>query len=228
MRRIERITFENTLPAVFRQVSGDSAIQKSDVWQSRCIFSRPGRYIVEAASGTGKSTMCSFIYGNRHDYDGTILFDSTYIRSFSIGDWCELRRRHLALLPQEMRLFPEITVRENIMLKNRLTDYRSEEEIRRMLGNLGILEKYDVPARLLSIGQQQRVAIVRALCQPFDFILLDEPVSHLDRDNNRIAAEMIMSAARQQDAAIISTSVGNPLMLSGGDRPGETLVEFKL
>lgn len=227
MQRINRITFENTLPAVFRAVSGDSAIQQSDVWQSRCSFVRPQRYIVEAASGTGKSSMCSFIYGNRSDYDGTILFDDTDIRSYGIGDWCELRRRHLALLPQEMRLFPEISVRENILLKNRLTDYHSEQEIKALLEQFGILEKYDAPAGLLSIGQQQRVAIVRAICQPFDFLLLDEPVSHLDRENNLIAAHMLTDAAHARDAAIIATSVGNPLLIEAGTAQ-ETLNSVKL
>ncbi len=43
----------------------------------------------------------------------------------------------------------------------------------------------------MPIGQQQRVAIIRSICQPFDFIVLDEPVSHLDEENNRIAARMV-------------------------------------
>ena len=65
----------------------------------------------------------------------------------------------------------------------------------------------------MSIGQQQRVGIIRALCQPFDFIMLDEPVSHLDEENNLKAARMIASEARRQHAGIITTSVGNPLLL---------------
>ena len=48
---------------------------------------------------------------------------------------------------------------------------------------------------------------------PFDFILLDEPVSHLDSTNNRIAAEIIAEEATRQGAGVISTSVGNPLLL---------------
>ena len=63
------------------------------------------------------------------------------------------------------------------------------------------------------MGQQQRVGIIRALCQPFDFILLDEPVSHLDSRNNLIAARIIAEEADRQGAGIISTSVGNPLLL---------------
>ena len=78
---------------------------------------------------------------------------------------------------------------------------------------LGIDSRADYPVGRMSIGQQQRVAIIRSLCQPFDFIILDEPVSHLDPDNNRIAARMIQREAERQGAGIITTSVGNRLLL---------------
>ena len=83
---------------------------------------------------------------------------------------------------------------------------------------LGISFRRDFPAGKMSIGQQQRVAIIRSLCQPFDFILLDEPVSHLDEDNNRIAAMLISEEAERNGAGIISTSVGNPLLLTDAQR----------
>ena len=82
-----------------------------------------------------------------------------------------------------------------------------------MLDALGISSLAGRPVGQMSIGQMQRVAIVRALCQPFDFILLDEPVSHLDRDNNLAAANLILREARRQGASVITTSVGNPLII---------------
>ena len=82
-----------------------------------------------------------------------------------------------------------------------------------MLDRLEIAGKADQKASRLSVGQQQRVALVRAICQPFDFIILDEPVSHLDRRNNLIVADLIAEAAQSNNAAIITTSVGNPLLL---------------
>ena len=77
-----------------------------------------------------------------------------------------------------------------------------------MFEALEIDNRIDTPVGRLSIGQQQRVAIIRTLCQPFDFILLDEPVSHLDARNNDIAARLIADEAAAQGAAIIATSVG--------------------
>jgi ABC-type lipoprotein export system ATPase subunit len=112
-----------------------------------------------------------------------------------------------------MRLFAELTAVENIMIKNRLTDRYSEREILQLLAELEIDNKAGQLAARLSIGQQQRVAIVRSLCQPFDFIILDEPVSHLDTRNNNIVASMVKRVADENHAGIITTSVGNPLLL---------------
>lgn len=113
-----------------------------------------------------------------------------------------------------MRLFPELTAMENVELKNRLTGYRSKADITQMFERLGIPEKKDQLMAHLSIGQQQRVAIIRTLCQPFDFILLDEPVSHLDETNNRLAATLVAEEAARQGAGIIATSVGNDVMIT--------------
>lgn len=82
-----------------------------------------------------------------------------------------------------------------------------------LLERLGIGEKANNPLNTLSIGQQQRVAIIRTICQPFNFVLLDEPVSHLDIDNNKVVAAILAEEAEKQGAGIISTSVGNPLLL---------------
>ena len=78
-------------------------------------------------------------------------------------------------------------------------------------------DKRDTPAALLSIGQQQRVAMIRALCQPFEFLLLDEPVSHLDDRNNETVASLVDEEAQRQGAAIITTSVGNHLAINNAE-----------
>ncbi len=209
--RIDTIELRQALPQVFRD---DPIPADSQIWLTDATFSRPNLYMVAAESGKGKSSMCSYIYGNRNDYLGQILFNGEDIRRYDIRRWSDIRRSHLALLPQELRLFPELSAMDNILLKNRLTDYKPEQEILRMLDMLGIKHKANQLAGLLSVGQQQRVAIVRALCQPFDFIMLDEPVSHLDEGNNRIAADLITTEAREQQAGVITTSVGNPLALT--------------
>ncbi len=197
------------LPRVFSAES----IPFSEVWKSTLTFRRGCFYLVEAASGGGKSSMCSFIYGARRDFEGRLLFDGNDTESLKIDQWQKLRRESLAYLPQELSLFPELTALQNIELKNSLTGYVEKGRIEEWLHILGIDSRRDYPVGRMSVGQQQRVGLIRAICQPFDFILLDEPVSHLDEENNRIAARMIMEEARRQGAGVISTSVGNPLLM---------------
>ncbi len=212
---IGKITLRRVLPQVFRGSENEPPVSGSEIWlRDEVTFDRPGAYLIEAESGTGKSSLCSFIYGVRTDFDGEILMDGTSTSTFGMDRWCELRCRALAYLPQEMRLFPELTAMDNILIKNRLTDFRTEAEIRRMLERLEIGHKADSPAGLLSVGQQQRVAIIRALCQPYDFLLVDEPVSHLDARNNAAVAAMITEETAARDAAVIATSVGNKLSLA--------------
>lgn len=206
---MKQISLNNTLPRVF---AGHHGIH-SDVWLQDIGLERGKCYLISAESGTGKSSMCSYIYGYRQDYSGAITFDGQDIRSLTIDQWCEVRQRHIAYLPQDMRLFGELTAMENVELKNRLTQFKSASEIGHLFEALGIADKQNSLASKLSIGQQQRVAIIRTLCQPCDFILLDEPVSHLDEENNRTVAEIIVKEAERQGAGIIATSVGNHLRM---------------
>ncbi len=208
---METIKLINTLPRVF---AGHDGIH-SEVWLQYVTLERGQRYLISAESGTGKSSMCSYIYGYRQDYSGDIAFDGQNIRSLTVAQWCEIRQRHIAYLPQDMRLFGEITALENVELKNRLTNHKSPVEIRQLFEALGIADKMDSLASKLSIGQQQRVAIIRTLCQPCDFILLDEPVSHLDEENNRLVARLITDEAQRQGAGVIATSVGYHLKMEG-------------
>ncbi len=207
---MQKIELQGTLPAVFAGREEDN----SEVWLRNVTFERGKHYLISAESGTGKSSLCSYIYGYRVDYSGEMRFDGTDIRTLSVQQWCEVRKRHIAYLPQDMRLFPELTAMENIQLKNRLTNFKTEKEITAYFEQLGIPEKVNSPVGKLSIGQQQRVAIIRALCQPADFILLDEPVSHLDAANNAIVAQMVTEEAARQGAGVISTSVGNNVKIT--------------
>lgn len=209
MTRLTEITLTDVLPRVF---VGEPA-RNSSIWDCTATFHRPDTYLVSAESGTGKSSMCAYIYGARQDYRGTVAFNGRDISTFSINEWQELRRSHLAYLPQDLDLFPELTAMQNILLKQRLTGYTPLSRITQWMEALGIADRADFPVGKMSIGQQQRVAIIRSLCQPFDFLLLDEPVSHLDETNNRKAAAIITAEASRQQACVIATSVGNHLLL---------------
>ena len=204
------LTLHNTLPKVFagREDTG------SEIWLRDVVFERGKHYLISAESGTGKTSLCSYLYGYRTDYSGTMTFDGRDIRELSILEWCNIRTHHIAYLAQDMKLFAELTSLENIILKNSITNHKSESEILEMLNVLGLSDKVNTPIDKLSIGQQQRVAIIRTLCQPCDFILLDEPVSHLDDANNATVSKLILDEAQKQGAGVIATSVGNNVKIS--------------
>lgn len=203
------IELQHVLPAVF---AGRDAIS-SDVWHQSVALQRGETYLIEAASGTGKSSLCSYIYGYRKDYEGIICFDGKNIRNQTADRWVEIRRTSISMLFQELRLFPELTAWENVQIKNSLTAHKQSREIKEWFAQLGIADKMQTPVARMSFGQQQRVALIRALCQPFDFIFLDEPVSHLDRENGCIMSRILTEEATRQGAGIVVTSIGCRLEL---------------
>ena len=206
---MKKIQLIDTLPNVF--VNRTDIV--SDIWRKDVEFEKGKLYLVEANSGTGKSSLCSFIYGYRNDYQGQILFDGEDVRQYKVAQWVKLRKKHFSLLWQELRLFPELTAMENVEIKNKLTGYQKKKKIREWFEMLGISDKVDAKIGQMSFGQQQRVALIRALCQPFDFLFVDEPVSHLDDTNSEIMGRIMTEEAKKQGAGIIATSIGKHIEL---------------
>ena len=201
---MDRITLSGVVPEIFAS-RGDLT---SDIWLREISFERGKSYLMRAESGTGKSSLCSYIYGQRGDYRGAILFDNEDVRNYNSRRWSDIRQNNISILFQELRLFGELTALENVWIKNSITNFKSREEIIALFEELGIAEKLDVRTDRLSFGQQQRVALIRALCQPFSFLLLDEPISHLDDKNSDIMRDVILREADKQGAGVIATSIG--------------------
>lgn len=207
---METIQFQSVLPQVFSQRTDLC----SEIWKQDVVFQKGHLYLVEAESGKGKSTFCSYILGYRHDYSGQVMFDNSNVLDFKVRDWVEIRKRHISHLFQELRLFPELTAMENVEIKNKLTNFQTREQILEWFDMLGIADKVDAKIGRMSFGQQQRVAMIRSLCQPFDFILADEPISHLDDNNSRIMGDIMMAEANRQGAGVIVTSIGKHMDLA--------------
>ena len=206
---MEKIVFNNVVPHVFANRND----MKSEIWKTEATFEKGKLYLVEAASGMGKSTFCSYLIGYRHDYTGTIQFDNQDVHDIKINQWVDIRQHSISHLFQELRLFPELTALENVMIKNNLTNFKSLSEIKEWFERLGIADKLDAKVGRMSFGQQQRVAMIRALVQPFDFLLADEPISHLDDTNSAIMADIMMTEAKRQGAGVIVTSIGKHMVL---------------
>lgn len=201
---MDSIKLINAVPEIFAMRED----LRSDIWHSNVEFERGKKYLIRAESGTGKSSMCSYLYGSRGDYRGDILFDDKDVRDFSTRDWCHIRQRQISILFQDLRIFGELTAMENVLIKNRMYNTQSNQTILGWFEQLGIPDKVNSRMDRMSYGQQQRVALIRALCQPFSFILLDEPISHLDDRNSDIMRDIVLAEAERQGATIIATSIG--------------------
>lgn len=206
---METIKLLDTLPSVFEKRDDLT----SEVWHHNVLIQRSQHVLIEANSGAGKSSLLSYIIGYRQDYFGRILFDDRDIRSLHVSDWVQVRQHNLSLLFQDLRLFPELTALENVEIKNNLTGFKPRKQIVEWFEALGIGDKLDAKVAHMSFGQQQRVAMIRALVQPFDFLLLDEPISHLDEMNSRVMCDIMLQEVHSQGAGVIVTSIGKHMTL---------------
>lgn len=206
---MKQISLHKTLPKIFSEFNNI----KSEIWNWEVSFIKNKTYLIQANSGCGKTSLCSYIYGHRNDYNGEIFFDQENIKQFNEKQWNNIRQKHISLLFQDMRLFPELTALENVILKNNLTKFKTLNEIESLFAQLELTDKLQQPVAKMSLGQQQRVAFLRALCQPFDFIILDEPISHIDTYNATLMKKVLLKECEKQKAGIIVTSIGNHLEL---------------
>ena len=132
------------------------------------------------------------------------------------------KRLHFGLVFQNFNLFPQYTALQNVMLAGQLLakerpDYKQnkkqiladiETQARQLLAQMGLSDREGHYPHQLSGGQQQRVAFIRMLCQPADFMLLDEPMSHLDERNAAVMAGILLEEVRTNGTGVIVTSVG--------------------
>lgn len=198
------IHFDKVIPSPLANIQHS----EQSIWNNTFSVHKGEKVMLNAASGKGKTTFTHTLAGIRKDFSGSIRFDNKEINTFSPAEWAELRKNKLSFVFQDLQLFPQLTVEENLILKNRLTDTFTSSELKTMLEQLEIDNKWSAPCGILSMGQQQRVAIVRALCQPFDWLIMDEPFSHLDEENIQRSLRLINQRANQIESGIVLSTLG--------------------
>ncbi len=193
------IELQKILPAFFNRES----VSSSELWNQPVVLNKGEHVHIIAPSGSGKTSLIHFLYGLRKDYTGDILYQKENIRHFDAEKFAVYRQHHISIVFQDLRLFTEQTVIQNLEIKRLLSPFHSENKIIEMAKRLGIESKLHKQCSTCSYGEQQRIVIIRALLQPFDFLLLDEPFSHLDEANRAKAMELIEEEAAARKAAII-------------------------
>ena len=196
------ITLEDLLPVPLKE-------QKisSELWEKKLLFSEGSRIQIRAPSAKGKTTFISILYGIRHDFTGQIYFNNQNSQSLGPAEWAKLRQQTFSIVFQDLRFFQTFTAYENILINAHLTKSADPDKIKHLARALGISEILRKKVMVLSRGEQQRVALIRALLQPFLWLLLDEPFSHLDKENRQKAINIIESECKSRKAGLIITSL---------------------
>lgn len=194
-----QILLQQIVPTYFEK----EQIAGSEIWGKSIAFNKGEHVHIVAPSGSGKTSLIHFIYGLRKDYDGLISYRDENIKNFSLEKYSTFRQNNLSIVFQDLRLFTDQTVRDNIELKRQLKPYHPPQKIDEMAERLGIANKLNRVAKTCSYGEQQRIVIIRSLMQPFDFLLLDEPFSNLDENNRNKAFELMSEECKQRNASMI-------------------------
>ena len=178
---------------------------------------KEGEFVaIMGPSGCGKSTLLNILGLLDNPTEGSYLLMGEEVAGLKEKERTRVRKGKLGFVFQSFNLIDELNVYENVELPLTYLGLKSSER-RRMVED--ILKRMNINHRAkhfpqqLSGGQQQRVAFIRALCQPFDFIFLDEPISHLDDCNGKIMSNLLLEEAGRQEAGIIVTSIGKHIEL---------------
>lgn len=199
------ITCSFVIPTPLQEILPPEAI-----WNHDIKFVTGQTYQIIAPSGRGKSTLIGLLAGLRGDYSGQIHINNRNTQQFTTQDWANWRTTGASFVFQDLRLFPNLTALQNIQLAQNISQpIATIHAIEQWADQLQIKHKLMQPCGELSFGQQQRIAILRALAKPFQWLMLDEPFSHLDPNNTQLAWQLILEIAQQRKAGVIITSL-NP------------------
>lgn len=188
--------------------------RKSQVWGCDVLLSAQTHINVTAPSGTGKTSLVSILYGLLRDYSGHLQFDDRHADSFSRRQWAQFRQCQLSVMFQDLRLFDQLSCLDNVLLKAGQARDADPGWIASAFERLGLQSRMYALAGSCSHGEKQRVALIRALSQPFDWILLDEPFSHLDDECIRAMRELLLEVCDRNQAGMLVTSLAPDAWLS--------------
>lgn len=184
------------------------ARRPSDIWSNSNRFAAGEWIKIKAPSGSGKTTLIHILYRLRHDYEGTVYWGETNLRTMDADELARFRQQKVSIIFQDLRLFENLTARENIELKRVLTTPKhTANVVDEMADRLGIRHILHRQVAICSYGEQQRIAIIRALVQPFEWLMMDEPFSHLDAENTARAAALIAEVCRENNAGLVITDL---------------------
>ncbi len=187
-------------------------LHPSEIWGKSVRLLKGENIQIIAPSGTGKTTLIHILYKLRSDYSGSVFFDDAEVRNLTGNKLASIRQFNISIVFQDLRLFPNFTARENIEINRVLQPpFYKSENIDQMAEYLGISHVLERKTILCSYGEQQRIAIIRSLIQPFSWLIMDEPYSHLDKENAQKAARLISAECAKREAGCFITGLDDTI-----------------
>ena len=183
----------------------DKAFGRQPVFQNLSAHFGQGEFVaITGPSGSGKTTLLNLIAGLDHADRGLIALNGQPLGRLDEQQHTLLRRRHMGIIFQFFNLIPTLTVWENCILPLQLNDLPIDTvRLQAQLAGIGLADKQDSFPEQLSGGEQQRVAIIRALVHQPSLVLADEPTGNLDRETARQVSQFLLEHWRQSNSTLI-------------------------
>lgn len=183
------------------------------IWNTQTELIQNNHYQIIASSGSGKSTFLKILNGTSFNYKGEVKAGNILLDGNQPDELLKVRRSLIHTVFQGLKLFDELSIWENLLLA---CDNRKDQKLaQELIQKFGIHDKIDVATHKISYGQKQRVAIIRALLGSFEWILLDEPFSHLDDKLSELILQEILEISKNQKAGLIITALNSNASLPG-------------
>lgn len=156
--------------------------------------------LIQGESGKGKTTLLHLVAGLFAPDRGSVHIGDAHLSAMDDAARCEWRRAHIGVIFQKLNLLDHLTVEENIFLSSP----PDAKKARASADRLNLKDRYHDRCGVLSLGEQQRVAVARVLAQKPDVFLADEPTSSLDDKNASAVMESLKNAARDKTFVVVS------------------------
>ena len=167
---------------------------------------------LRGASGTGKTTFLNCIAGILRPDNGNIRLNGQDIAAATEGERDQLRAQNIGYIFQTFNLLQGYTCLENVLLGMSFSGQADSQSAAKLLERVGLADRLAYRPGELSVGQQQRVAVARALANQPQLVLADEPTGNLDPKNSREALQLIREVCEENGAALLLVSHDQPVL----------------
>lgn len=159
-------------------------------------------------SGSGKSTLLNIIGALDKPTSGSVQLDGQELSELSDKELAQIRNEQIGFVFQLHHLLPQLTVLENVLIPTMplKTTADAEPRAKELLQRVGLGSHFDFRPAQLSGGEQQRVAVVRALINQPKLLLADEPTGSLDQDSSQNLAELLIQLNEQENVTLITVT----------------------